>query len=116
MRVQSNEDPPARYQSVPFVAEFEGADDAVILAYKVVDDRVYLYGTTAAKMISFVSPKPGKEVDEAKDLLPRNMVTGGDSTALEAPIHNSASYAQTLYTNKPGPRQRRTFARSVPWA
>ena len=64
--LQSNEDPPARYQSVPFVAEFEGADDAIILAYKVVDDRVYLYGTTAAKIISFVPPKErGKEVDEA---------------------------------------------------
>ena len=29
------------------------------------------------------------------------MVTGGDSTTLEAPIHNSATYTQPLYTNKP---------------
>ena len=79
--LQSNEDPPARYQSVPFVAEFEGADDAVILAYKVLDDRVYLYGTTAAKMISFVPPKErGKEVDEAAYIsmwkLPHAGITG----------------------------------------
>ena len=79
--LQSNEDPPARYQSVPFVAEFEGADDAVILAYKVLDDRVYLYGTTAAKIISFVPPKErGKEVDEAAYIsmwkLPHAGITG----------------------------------------
>ena len=36
-----------------------------------------------------------------KDSLPLNMVTGGDSTALEAPIQHSATYAQTLITNKP---------------
>ena len=56
-----------RYQSVPFVATFDGANDAVIFAYKVVGERVYLYGTTVDKIIAFVPPKErGAEVDEAK--------------------------------------------------
>ena len=33
--------------------------------------------------------------------MPSNMVTGGDPTALEAPIPTPQTYAQTLQTNKP---------------
>ena len=57
------------YQRVPFVCSFVGgASDAVILAYKVVDLRVYAYGVTVDKIIAFKPPRENvrtSQIDEA---------------------------------------------------
>jgi hypothetical protein len=59
----------AEFRHVPFVAEFEGADDCVVLAYKVVDKRVYMVGATVDKIINFKPPKGrADEVPEASIL------------------------------------------------
>ena len=39
-----------QFKAVPFVAEFEAANDAVIFAYKVVGDRAYSWGTCACNV------------------------------------------------------------------
>jgi hypothetical protein len=58
------------FQSLPVVCHFEGgANDAVILAYKVVDTRAYAYGIVVDKIINFKPPKDNQrttEIDEAQ--------------------------------------------------
>ena len=72
-----------KFQGVPFLCTFEGgASDAVILAYKVVDTRVYAYGVTVDKVIAFKPPKDNprtSEIDEAQIFssykLPHNIIS-----------------------------------------
>jgi len=47
----------ALFQSIPFIAEFEATNDQVIVAYKVINRKTYLFGVSFDALKDFKPPK-----------------------------------------------------------